>query len=112
MNIYELKKLADEWTNMWNNDKFPNDTPLTVKEMDRRKIANTDFDKHCRKYFMEALGFIKDRPNTGDCMTCDNQIGTEDMQHCRLGNDTKRASCCYHSKSQMQLLAKLENPKS
>jgi len=68
-------------------------------------------EEHCANTYMEALEFIKNPPDTGNCMTCDYQIGTDDMQHCRLGNDTNRSSCCYHSKSRMRLLAKLENVK-
>lgn len=34
--------------------------------------------------------------DTGDCSTCDNLIQSG---ICRLGNDTRRASCCYHSRA-------------
>jgi len=30
--------------------------------------------------------------NTGECKTCDHYIG-----YCRLGNDTERGMCCFHS---------------
>lgn len=42
--------------------------------------------------------------DTGDCMTCSYQIGVADMQHCKTGNDTKRACCCYHSKSKTTIM--------
>lgn len=37
--------------------------------------------------------------NTGDCTTCADYLPGSSGGSCRSGNDTRRASCCYHSRA-------------
>ena len=67
MNIYEAMKLADEWRVMWDTDKFPDNKPMSITEMNRREAVNTSVNKHCRKNFMEMLEALKRiSENAGD----------------------------------------------
>ena len=57
---------------------------------------------------VKAVAGLRNPIDTGNSMTCAYQIGREDMQRCKLGNDTSRACCCYHSGSLTQIIDELE----
>ena len=97
MNIYESKKLADEWHVIWDTNKFPKGMKRTVEEMDRRKIADFDFNKHCRKHFMDALEFIKRR--------------ITDRQICIMREEYPNTNCGCEICEANELITKLEDVK-
>jgi len=70
MNVYELKKLADEWERVHNGGTWPDGVPQTVDEMRKRSTAWQNYREHCAKHFMEGLEGLRAVLNSAECPFC------------------------------------------